>query len=485
VITDQPGTAVLKGNITATGAAGVKIQENDIGIVNDLEIRTTNAGAGATDGQVVLGDPAFVGNISSAGNKNLLINATGPVTFNNAIGQVNALGDVTVNTSKATTFNREVIAKTLQTDQGGTAIIKGNITTSAVGGVNIRELTINLEPTANTLTITANNNGTVSLGGTNGKINTPAANKNLTIASMNGANVGTGNVTLWSALGPDNELGAIQINTGGLTDLKSTVRAVSLTTDQPGTASLGGDITVSGAAGVHINENAAQAVTITGPVKIKTTDPNADVIFEGGVNSTAGTPNDLTVDSQAAIQFKGVLGDNNTIGDLNLKGFNVTTTGSTKANNVTMEGTNLLLIQGNVTSPGYGNPNATNGKQVFKGVLQTPTAVTFEGSAGTIDGVAYYNTGTTNAFGATLTWRYNAAPPAPAGGSSSSAKTASSTPSGDLQNTPNTASNLLTYQLSENSEATPPKTTNTADNPISRNNVDDEVCDAPQGCSAK
>ena len=282
VITDTPGTAILNGNITASGAAGVQIQELTIGLYSPVTI--TSAA-----GPVSLGGAGGTINSEAGETNNLTITAGNAkdVTLNSAIGGTERLGDIVVNTSGATLFNAAVTAKSISTDQPGTAALNGDIDVNGTVGLLIRELTIGIN---NPITINSSN-GPVTLSSAGGAINSQTGEtNNLTITAGNAKDV-----TLNAAIGGTERLGDIVVNTSGATLFNAAVTAKSISTDQPGTASLNGNINVNGANGVRIREltiDLNDHITINstlGPVILSSTG--------GAINSQTGETNDLIINA--------------------------------------------------------------------------------------------------------------------------------------------------------------------------------------------
>ena len=327
------------------------------------------------------------------------------------------------------------------TDAAGTAELSGasiEATDPTGGGVQILENTITL---AADVAITSA--GHVILSSPGGAIDSQSSanRRSLTISATNPA---ANNVTLEAALGGIHELGAIQVTTAGHTAFNATVRALSVETDQPGTASLKGDITVSGPAGVHIRENLVpQAVTLNSSVTITSLDPGGAVIVDGDVNSdvvsgsnpAASQYRNLTVKGLGDIKFGGGLGDVYSLGNLVLttvpnSGKTISVAGNTFANNVTMTAS-TLSISGDVTSPGFGNPANPNGYHTFKGDLVPVAGKVFQGNIGFLNGVRYGDN--TTLIGAVpWTHKYNEGPTPP-------------------PLNPDLPPELLTYQLDQNS----------------------------------
>jgi filamentous hemagglutinin family protein len=287
VITDKAGTAILNGNITASGAAGVQIQELTIGLYSPVTI-TSPAGP------VSLGGVGGTINSEANENNDLTISAGTALTAKDvsifaAIGGTQRLGDIVINTSGATLFEAAVTAKSISTDQPGTAALNGNIDVNGAGGVQIRELTIALN---NPITINSSN-GPVSLSSSGGAINSQTGETNdLTITAGNAQDV-----SLNAAVGGTERLGDIVINTSGATLFNAAVTAKSISTDQPGTAALNGNIDVNGAGGVQIRE---LTIALNDHIAINSTLGPVTLSSAGGaINSQTGETNDLIITAGA------------------------------------------------------------------------------------------------------------------------------------------------------------------------------------------
>ena len=287
VITDKAGSAILNGNITASGAAGVQIQELTIGLYSPVTI-TSPAGP------VSLGGVGGTINSEANENNDLTISAGTALTAKDvsifaAIGGTQRLGDIVINTSGATLFEAAVTAKSISTDQPGTAALNGNIDVNGAGGVQIRELTIALN---NPITINSSN-GPVSLSSSGGAINSQTGETNdLTITAGNAQDV-----SLNAAVGGTERLGDIVINTSGATLFNAAVTAKSISTDQPGTAALNGNIDVNGAGGVQIRE---LTIGINDHIAINSTLGPVTLSSSGGaINSQTGETNDLIITAGA------------------------------------------------------------------------------------------------------------------------------------------------------------------------------------------
>jgi hypothetical protein len=431
LITDKPGSAELHGDISVTGSAGVQILENTL-VLNDTT--TQMISINSTTGDVVLSDTG--GTISTPNQTGLTITAGNNknVSLNAAIGSNTApFGAIVINTGGHTLLASSVDALSLLTDKPGSAELKGDITTSGSDGVQILEQTLTInnpdaDPTKRKVEITSQA-GPVTLSSSGGAIDSPNQSDLV-------VNAGNSDVTLNAAIGGNQELGDIAINTGGATLFNSSVKAASLVTDAPGTASLNGDITLSGPVGAQINE---QSVIIKRSLTIDTSTGNGNVTFSGAVDSATGSSNNLTVKAgTGAISLNGPTGGNTLLGNLNLSGGTININDKTQARNVDMSATTMLNFNGDVISPGYLTPGVNYGYQNYSGPFTLLKDVTIEGNIGTIDGTRVY-TGTQPVGNFTLSRFYN-----------SESKKADQPDL--LPDLPASASNLLTYQLNENAQ---------------------------------
>jgi filamentous hemagglutinin family protein len=304
--TDQPGTAILNGNITTTGAAGVQINEWTIGIQSGLTIDTTSG-----NGTVVLGGVGGAINSVGAAKDLTISSGTANVTVNSSIGATNALGALAINTSGATTFNSSVTATSVITDTPGTAILNGNITASGAAGVQIQELTIGLYSPVTIISAA----GPVSLGGANGTINSETSeNNNLTITAGN--LITPMDVSILAAIGGTQRLGDIVINTAGATLFDAAVTAKSISTDQPGIAALNGNIDVNGSVGLSILE---LKIGINNPITINSSNGPVSLSSSGGaINSQTGETNNLTITAGNAkdVTLNAAVGGTERLGDI-------------------------------------------------------------------------------------------------------------------------------------------------------------------------
>jgi hypothetical protein len=116
-VTLNSGTenTILSGNIDTSSATGIGGQitfESPV-VLSQPTITLTTSGTTSS------GNVAFNKNLdgTTANNESLLVNAgAGNITFNGAVGNTNALGNITANSTGITAFNQTVNAASLTTD---------------------------------------------------------------------------------------------------------------------------------------------------------------------------------------------------------------------------------------------------------------------------------------------------------------------------------------------------------------------------------
>ncbi len=353
VTTDEPGTTLLGGNVTTTGA---QVYHDIVEVRSGITLGTTN-GAVTFDKTVD----------SETGETNALTVSTGSgnVTFTDVVGDTTALGAVTVNSTGTTKFNAAVTAASVATNAGGTTQINGNITTT---GTQTYNDAVELQAP---LTL-ATTDSAVTFGGTVDSQVTGGVGE----ANPLTVNAGTGDVSFMGVVGGavKGAPGAIVVNSSGTTLFNAAVTAASVTTDAPGKTQLGGDITTTGAQNYH------DAVEALADVTLATT--NAAVSFDKTVDSAAGQTAALTVGSGSAdVTFSGVVGGTDALGALT-----VNSTGTTlfadavTAASVTTNAGGTTRLGGDVTTTGAQTYN--DAVELLTGVTVTTTnsAVSFGGT---------------------------------------------------------------------------------------------------------
>jgi CHAT domain-containing protein len=296
------GSSTALGNLNVNGT-GTTVFNNTVNAGNlttDAAGSTRLAGNVATGGNQTYGDGVILGNSiilsgnnitfnsslnGNARNTSLTVNAVNP-TFNGAVGNVVALGNLNVNGSRTTVFNNTVNAGNLTTDAAGSTLIAGNISTS--GNQSYGDIVT----LGSSVTLTGEN---ITFGQTLDSNGTP---QNFT--------GNAGNLTFNGAVGGTSPLGDLTLTSSGSTTFFSTVNATNLIAN--GTAQLFNNVTTSGnqifngsllllnplllSSGKNITFNATVGTGDT-PVSLNATAANAIAINNSvnvnGVNLTAAS----------------------------------------------------------------------------------------------------------------------------------------------------------------------------------------------------
>jgi filamentous hemagglutinin family protein len=332
---------------------------------------TTLGAAGLTisTGTAAAGNILFNSTLAGAGNGLTATVGSGDITFSDT---VTGLGALIAHSAGTTAFNNTVQATSLTTDTGGTTTLNGDVTTSGAQtyGDDVR---LN---SGVTLTTT---NSAVSFSGA---VDSQAGETNaLTISS------GAGNATFTGAVGANQALAALTVNSTGTTAFDSTVQATSLTTDAGGTTTLNGNVTTSG------TQTYGDAVQVNGDTTLATT--NSAVTFDSTVNSQASETNNLTVTTgNGAVAFNAAVGGaaNGELGALAVNSTGTTTFASTvEADTVATNVGGTTVLNGNVT---------TTGTQTYSDNLQLNSglSLTTTNSDVTVAGTVNSEAGETNAL---------------------------------------------------------------------------------------
>jgi hypothetical protein len=195
-LNSSTGNIILNGNIktskNAAGSGGNITFESPV-VLSKPTITLTTSGTPSS------GNVAFNMNLdgTTANNESLLVNAgAGNITFNGAVGNTKALGNITANSTGTTAFNQTVNAASLTTDAGGTTQVKGNVTT--IGSQTYGDA------------VTIANNPIISGSGVtfNDTVN---GTSDLTV------NAGTGNIAFNGTVGNTTALGNITANSTATT----------------------------------------------------------------------------------------------------------------------------------------------------------------------------------------------------------------------------------------------------------------------------
>src|ERR687886_586103 len=295
------GNTILKGNIntsSATGSGGNITFESPV-VLSKPTITLTTSGTTSS------GNVAFNSNLdgTTANNQSLVVKAgAGNITFNGAVGNTKALGNITANSTKTTAFNQKVNAASLTTDAGGTTQLKGPVTTTGPQTYG-DAVTIANSPILSGSKITFNN--------------TVDGSSDLTV------NGSSGNVTFNGAVGKTTALGNITANSTGTTTF-NTVNAASITTDAGGTTQLNGNVTTTG------SQTYGDAVTIANNAIIS----GSSVTF----NNTFDATSDLTVNAGAGnVTFNGAVGKTTSLGNITANSTGTTTFNTVNAASITTD----------------------------------------------------------------------------------------------------------------------------------------------------
>jgi CHAT domain-containing protein len=258
-------------------------------------------------------------------SNNLTVNANGNnVTFNDAVGNINSLGNLTVSSGATTSFNSTVTANSVTTDSGGVTQLNGNVTTNF--SQNYGDATI-----INNSIILTSNNGGVNFG----NILDSGFSGDLTV------NANTGNIIFNDRVGSNNPLGNIIVNSSGITRFNSTANANSLVTNNSGTTQLNGNINTTN------NQNYGDPVRLDSSIAL--TSGSNGILFNNTLISEIGENNNLTIDANGGnITFNGIVTN---LGALNANSSSITRFNSTiSAQSLTTNAGGTTLINGNVTT---------------------------------------------------------------------------------------------------------------------------------------
>ncbi|MEG3840017.1 filamentous hemagglutinin N-terminal domain-containing protein, partial [Microcoleus sp. herbarium14] len=303
-------TNSLNGNLT-TQSQNITIN-GDATVGNNILVGTGNSAGG---------DILFKNNINGSGNL-ILETGTGKIEVQGAIGNTTGLGNLTANTAGTTVLNA-VKANSLNTNAGGTTKLNGDVITD-VNQTYGDAVTIANNPVLAGNAVTFND--------------TVDGDSNLTV------NGGAGNVTFKGAIGNNNQLKNLTVNSTGTTAFSQIVKAQSLTTDVSGITELKGNVTTAGA------QIYGDAVTVANNPQLngssisfnKTVDGNSNLSLDAGTGS---------ISVGGAIGKTTPLNNLTAISKISLGG-NVTTTNAqtyadavTVANNPTLKGNGISFNQ--------------------------------------------------------------------------------------------------------------------------------------------
>ncbi|NES21059.1 MAG: filamentous hemagglutinin N-terminal domain-containing protein, partial [Symploca sp. SIO3E6] len=233
------GSIGVNGAIAGTDNASVTLDGDTVALSADITTENqfieingattidndTTIDTGTGDGDITFNDtvdgPANLSAIAGEGN----------INFNDAVGNTTPLGALTANSTGTTRFANTVNAASLTTDAGGSTELNDDVTTTGnqtYGDAVLIEENLNLSSTGDG-DFNFENTIDSAMGETN----------DLTVTT------GNGNVTFDGAIGSNQALGNLVVNTNGITSFGNKVDATSLTTDAGGTTELNGDVTAS------------------------------------------------------------------------------------------------------------------------------------------------------------------------------------------------------------------------------------------------
>ncbi|MGK7931203.1 MAG: CHAT domain-containing protein, partial [Microcystaceae cyanobacterium] len=306
------GSTTIFGNLTTTGS------QTYIGIVT----LTNNSILITTDSNIT-----FSSQVN--GNANLTISTgSGNITFNSEVGNSDALGSLTLNSSGITQFDNTINASDLTTNVAGETQINGDVTTSGTQTYNDlltlegeRILTgneINFSSTVSgggetpTLTLkTFDNSRNIEIGASN---NDNSNQLNLTTSEINNLENGFDSIII----GSEESQGEITISNDVIFQDPVILRSPSITVDSNITGQDDSSITLE-SNNIQLNGNLTtnnQDITIKGQtilgsdVTLNTDNSNGDISFEGKIDGNFA----LTLDAgsgeieftNADVTFSGV-----------------------------------------------------------------------------------------------------------------------------------------------------------------------------------
>ncbi len=350
------------------------------------------------------------------GNLPLTLNSgTGNVSITGAIGSVNPIADLTVNSTGITTFGGPISAASLTTNAGGTTQLNGNVTTTGAAGqvygdnvttsgdirLSGNEIsfggpiagtgTLTLQPATVTNPIALGNAtdlGTGTLDITSADLAAIQGFTSLTIGRGDGSGeISSSNLSLQVPTTIQSGSGAITLNgeinggqpltitaqTGDITFLSgamgNTTPLLNVILDTGGMVRLANSITTNGSLGVSIT--GTSGINLTGPVTINTSGGNGAIALTGAINgssSSGGGANSSSFPSSSLGMNAGAgvvtldqsVGSSTPLTQLAVTGGNITAAGDlfVDSDGINLTGDNINLT--NVTTTGGGQVAIAN-----------------------------------------------------------------------------------------------------------------------------
>ncbi|PUE51435.1 hypothetical protein B9Z45_14730 [Limnohabitans sp. 2KL-17] len=305
------------GTAAVSIASGAALDLNGKAIANALSVTGTGIGGGGAITNSSNSEATMVGAITLAadsswvtggaikvtgavdGDKALTVTGTGGLTLAGGVGQTTAL--TSVNISGAVTLGADVTTS-------GTQSYDGRVTVSAASTLSTTDSNVTFGSS-----VSLSDNLTVSTGAGAGAISVTGAIDGAKALSFS---AGTGAITLSDLVGQSTRLGAVTLNSSGVTTLAKAVKVGSLTTNAGGTLVIdGGSVDTTGA------QIYGEAVTLGADTTLKGSSINTQGTLAGGSNA-------LTIDGAADIDgaYTGITNLSIT-GAANI-GANITTSGT-------------------------------------------------------------------------------------------------------------------------------------------------------------
>jgi hypothetical protein len=360
------GSTVSFGNTVAGGSNSLAVAGNaefngavsgvsTLGVTGTTLLNTssvTTSGAQTYGGKVTLrqdtvlastGSGDVTMNAAATGDKALAINTSGVTKLAGGIsvgsittdagGTVELAGDIT--TRGAQTYNDAAVltgATTLASTGGGAVVLGNGLNGGFDLSVNTAGVT-QLGGGVNVASITTDAAGSVDLSGA---ITTTGAQTYNDAATLTGAttlsSTGGGALALKGGAAGAFDLA---LNTSGATQLAGGINVASLSTDAGGATEIAGDVTTTGA------QTYGDAVRVSGPVALSSTSGGALTLgagLDGAGSVSLATSGNVTV-----------TGDSGTTGALqgfSAKGARVEVGGVQASGDVTLDASDLLVLQG-------------------------------------------------------------------------------------------------------------------------------------------